>query len=408
MSSLIACFKLIRWIDILATGSSIVSVLITVPISLAATTEYSSSSSIRKYLGSPTIESSLSPPWLIAGANHFNPDLKLPAPSAPVTKPTPPPIPTPVPSGTPSDGTAQSTNNPSANSATSANSKPFAVLEELKPNINSTWNNSGQVNRTIEQTAIFLLNNGDKLNFTTGYNSYEQPGSPSANNIPLQVEWETKDGLLKIQPGIGLNFLNGSINPNFSLKANYPVAKGLTVSADISQGPYTFNAQTIGNQISALRYGPSIYWAIDSNTTLFSSLKLGNYSDGNAEVQSFSRIEHKLGDFSVAGNLFTWGYKNPTDRGYFAPSDFIVYTAEVAWEGTLTNFLKCRVVIPFGGQSTNGLSSDAGGYQTKCTAKLSSNIEADLGYSFSNVRNQLTGLSTANTQSISTQFRIKF
>jgi hypothetical protein len=136
---------------------------------------------------------------------------------------------------------------------------------------------------------------------------------------------------------------------------------------------------------------------------------LGNYSDGNAETQSFTRLERKFGEFSLAANLFTWGYKNPTDNGYFAPSDFIVYTGEIAWEGdVIANALKCRVAVPLGGQKVNGTTSDAGGYQTKCTIKISPNFEADVGYVFSNVKNQATGLNTANSQSLGTQVRIKF
>ena len=120
-------------------------------------------------------------------------------------------------------------------------------------------------------------------------------------------------------------------------------------------------------------------------------------------------VERKFGEFSLAGNLFTWSYKNPTDKGYFAPADFLVYTAEATWEGdVIANVLKCRISVPIGEQRVNGGTSDAGGYQTKCTAKLSPSIEADLGYSFSNVKNQATGLSTANSQSLGTQLRIKF
>ncbi len=183
----------------------------------------------------------------------------------------------------------------------------------------------------------------------------------------------------------------------------------MTLSAGIQQEAYQFNAKTIENRISALRYGPSLFWSIDSNTSLFSSIQFGNYSDGNKEVQSFTRIEHKIGSFSVAGNLFTWNYQNPTDNGYFAPPDFLVYTAELGWEGdVIPNALRCKLSLPFGEQRANGVYADAGGYQGKCTVKIQPNIEADLGYGFSNVKNQSTGLSTSNSQTVGVQFRIKF
>jgi hypothetical protein len=340
-------------------------------------------------------------PQLIAAADNFNPDLKLlpPQENIPIPPPPLPPIQT-APAAETNSGVVAKPNPAST---------PFAVLEGLQPNIQIDRNNSGQVNQTIESTAILRLNNGDRLLFTTGNNTYEQPGVKTVTNIPLGIDWETKINALKVRPGIGVDLFSGSTTPNFNLKVDYPVTTGLTVSGDIQQGAYKFNAKTIGNQISALRYGPSVFWQIDKETSFFSSLHLGNYSDNNQEQQSYSRIERKLGEFSVAGNLFTWNYQNPTDKGYFAPPDFLVYTGEVAWEGSvIRDVLNCRLSASLGGQHVNARNSDAGGYQTKCTAKISPNLEADLGYSFSNVKSHDTGNSPANSQSILSQIRWKF
>ena len=410
--------------DLLTVGGTIGCYLAIAPTSLAATTiDRIDLIAVTNSHRASTLDRSER--VLIAGANNFNPELTLR--SAPPQLPPQLPYPSSPPLANPTVETAQK---PDTSAPTTApivvsegqnvdaskkpaaltpNATPLVVLEGLQPDIRNDWNNSGQVNRTIEQTAIFRLNNGDRATVKTGYDTYEQPGSKTATNIPVQVGWETKINSLKVQPTVGVDFLDVSTTPNFSLKVDYPLTTGLTVSADIQQGAYKFNAKTIENQISALRYGPSIFWTIDPNTTLFSSLHFGNYSDGNAETQSFTRLERKFGEFSLAANLFTWGYQNPTDKGYFAPADFIVYTGEVAWEGdVIANLLKCRLSAPLGGQRVNGSTSDAGGYQTKCTAKISPNIEVDLGYVFSNVKNQATGLSTANSQSLGTQVRIKF
>jgi hypothetical protein len=346
-----------------------------------------------------------STPRLIAGADNFNPDLKLPPPSEYIPIP-PPPAPrnptVPAPGNNPSSGE-------NLGAKVTTESKPFAVLEGLQPNIHNDWNNSGQVNQTIETTAILLLNNGDRLLFTTGYDTYQQPGIKTVTNIPLGINWETKINSLKIRPGVGIDVLSGSTTSNFNLKVDYPLTTGLTVSADIEQGAYKFNAKTIENNISALRYGSAIFWQIDKDTSLFSSLHLGSYSDNNQEQQTFSRIERKFGEFSVAGNLFTWNYQNPTDKGYFAPPDFLVYTGEFAWEGSvIRDVLNCRLSASLGRQNVNAANSDAGGYQTKCTAKISPNFEVDLGYSFSNVKSTVPITSNANSQSILGQVRIKF
>jgi hypothetical protein len=291
------------WQQILTAGSIFAYLLLKTATSSATTAP--------KHIRSDKISLSLQPigltPQLIAGADNFNPDLKLSPSKEFIPLAIPPDRVAPFPGANSSSVESKITK--SANIGA-----PFAVLEGIQPNIHNDWNNSGQVNRTIESTAIFRLNNGDRLLFTTGYDTYEQPGTRTVTNIPLGIDWETKINSLKVRPGVGVDLSSGSTTPSFNLKVDYPVTTGLTVSADLQQGAYKFNAKTIENQISALRYGPSVFWQIDKDTSLFSSLHLGNYSDSNQEQQSFSRIERKFGEFSVAGNLFTWNYKNSTDN----------------------------------------------------------------------------------------------
>lgn len=397
--------RFLTWQQILAAGSVFTYFLLKTTDS-PATTKYSTESFSNISVGQVSLPQGMrSRQQLIAGAENFNPDLKLPPrrdyipiPPTPTTAPT----------------TAPTT--PGGNSSTTSTDKspsnagaPFILLEELQPNIRNNWNNAGQVIRTIEETATFRLNNGDRLFFTTGYNTYEQSGSKTVTNIPLHLDWETKVNSLKLRQGIGVDLLGGSTTANFNLKVDYPVTTGLTLSADLEQGAYKFNAKTIENQISAFRYGPSIFWQVDKDTSLFSSLKLGSYSDNNQEQQSFSRIERKIGAFSIAGNLFTWNYQNPTDKGYFTPPDFLVYSGELGWGGdVIQDVLHCQLSASLGQQHVNSQNSDAGSYQTKCTAKISPNIEADFGYSFSNVKNTVPIVSNANSQSITTQIRLKF
>ncbi len=139
-------------------------------------------------------------------------------------------------------------------------------------------------------------------------------------------------------------------------------------------------------------------------------MRLGNYNDGNSEVQSFSRLERKIGQFFVAANLFTWNYGDDFERksGYFSPQDFLVYNAEAGWEGDVSKFLRCRLAANLGRQRLKGEFDNANTYQARCTVKLSPNIETDLGYNFSNVRNLDTGASAYNGNSITGQLRVKF
>ena len=337
--------------------------------------------------------------WMLGGAKlqaapeNFNPGLRLP-----------PPLPSEL--------------NPPSVSKEPV--KPVAVLENLQTDFRDDSDNFGQRNRVIEPTAQFRLRNGDKIRFKTGFDSFDQRRFKSVTNIPLQIGWEGKLDPVTVQAAVGVDLFNRlPTAPDFNVQIDLPIAlkttpsgnlrSGVVVSGVLEQGPYKFNAQTLENRITDWRLGPNVYWQIDRNTSLFSSFRLGNYSDGNYEQQSFSRLEHKFGQFSVAANVFTWAYKRDFEhkKGYFSPPDFLDYNGEVAWEGDIFKFLSCRLAADVGRQRLRGQFSQGNVYQTRCTTKLSPNVEADFGYAFSNVRNR-TGGSAYNNNSFTGQLRLSF
>ena len=141
---------------------------------------------------------------------------------------------------------------------------------------------------------------------------------------------------------------------------------------------------------------------------MFSLFRFGNYNDGNSEQQSFSRLERKFGQFSIAANLFNWSYQHDYEKrsGSFSPPDFLVYNAEVAWQGDIFKFLRCRISGNLGKQRLLGKVDNANNYQALCTVKMSPKIEADIGYSYSNVKNRdEPGGSIYNNRSITGQLR---
>ncbi|MEH2258280.1 hypothetical protein [Nostoc sp.] len=338
-------------------------------------------------------------PILLAAPENFNPDLRLPSslPEPPQQNSSPPTTPT----------------------------KPKtldAVLESIYTDYHYETDNFGQTNFFLEPTVQFRLRNGNKIFFKTGFNFFEQRGVESITNFPLQVGWQGKIGQVTLQTAAGVDVFNRLPTAiNLNVKVEAPISpprvsslgrllSAVVLSGNLEQGPYKSNVRTLDNQITAWRFGPDLYWQIDRDTSLFSSLRLGSYNDGNSDVQSFSRLERKFGQFSLATNLFTWSYDRDLERtsGYFSPPDFLVYNGEVAWEGDITNFLRCRLAANLGRQRLKGEFDNANTYQTRCTVKLSPNIEADLGYSFSNVRNQETGGSTYGSNALTGQLRVKF
>jgi len=340
-------------------------------------------------------------PFLIAAPENFNPDLR-------VLPPPPPPPPKPPKNSSPATSTKPVT--------------PIAVLESINTDFRNDRDNYGLENLFIEPTAQFRLHNGNKITFKTGFDYFKQRGVKSITNIPLQIGWVGKVDHLTLQTAVGIDlFDRQSAGINLNAKVEAPVLppkvspsgkllSGVTLSANLEQGPYKSNARTLNNQITAWRFGPDLYWQIDRNSSLFSLLRLGNYNDGNSEVQSFSRLERKFGQFSLAANLFTWSYDRDLERksGYFSPPDFLVYNGELGWEGDIFKFLRCRLSANLGQQRLKGKFDDANGYQTRCTVKLSPNLEGDIGYTFSNVRSHETGGSGYGGNSLAGQLRIKF
>ena len=341
-------------------------------------------------------------PFLIAAPENFNPTLRILPP------PPPPPPKPPKNSNPPRTSTEPVT--------------PHAVLESIHTNFRYDTDNYGLENLFIEPTAQFRLRNGNKITFKTGFDYFKQRGVQSITNIPLQFGWVGKVDRVTLQTAAGVDFfdrLPTAINLNAKVEAPILPPKvspagqllsGLTLSANLEQGPYKSNARTLDHQITAWRFGPDLYWQIDRDTSLFSSLRLGNYNDGNSEMQSFSRLERKLGQFSLAANVFTWNYDRDLERksGYFSPPDFLVYNAELGWEGNVFKFLRCRLSANLGEQRLKGKFDNANGYQTRCTVKLSPNLEADLGYTFTNVRSHETGGSGYGGNSLAGQLRMKF
>ncbi|MCC5656595.1 hypothetical protein LC608_06295 [Nostoc sp. XA010] len=337
-------------------------------------------------------------PILMAAPENFNPDLQLP----PALREPP--------------------QNSSPPTTSTEPRKLDAVLESIYTDYRYDTDNFDQTNLFFEPRIQFQLNNGNKIFIKTGFNFFEQRGVESVTNFPLQVGWQGKIGETTLQTAAGVDVFNRLPTViNLNAKVEVPISRprvsssgqllsAVVLSGNLEQGPYKSNARTLDNQITAWRFGPDLYWQIDRNTSLFSSLRLGSYNDGNAEVQSFSKLERKFGQFSLAANLFNWSFDRNLERtsGYFSPPDFLVYNAEVAWEGDISNFLRCRLAANLGQQRLQGEFDNAHTYQTRCTVKLSPNIETDLGYSFSNVRNQETGGSAYGGNSLTGQLRVKF
>jgi hypothetical protein len=328
-----------------------------------------------------------------AGPENFNPDLRippsplLPSPPSPLPQKTAPPV-------------------------FDLEPAPFISFKTMQVDFRNDRDNFGQHNRLIEPTLQFRLGEEEDLfQIKTGFNVFEKRNIETVTNIPLQIGWQTQLDEKKLQVAIGVDLFNRLPTAlNLSAQIAIPVSKKLTLFGVLEKGPYKANAQALENQITAWRFGPNLYWQISRNTSFFSSFRYGIYNDSNRERQSFSRLEHKIGQFSVAANLFTWNFQNDVqnEKGYFSPPNFLVFNGELAWEGDIFKFLRCRLIANLGRQRLKASVTQGYTYQARCTVQVSPQLEADLGYSFTNVLNLDTGGSAYNNQSVIGQLRYKF
>ena len=303
-----------------------------------------------------------------------------------------------------------STTNPSSSKLT---------VDNLTVDFQQYSDNFGQTNQLIEESIAFNLYNQSFV-LKTGINSFKQSEIETVGNIPLYLAWETKLKNIDLTLTSGMDFFNRlSARPTLSLQASSPLFSNVTadgklkslfvLSGQAQYRAYKFNAKTLENEINFWRFTPSIYWQIRPNFTFFSLGQYGTFSDSNQEFQSFSRLEKKLSSFYLAANLFTWSFEQDLDdrSGYFSPLDFLVYNAEIGWQGKMFNeFLNCQLAAAFGEQRLDSETDSAWTYKASCGAQLLSNVKLDLGYTYSNVRDRRTGNSNYNNQSFTGQLQI--
>ena len=192
-----------------------------------------------------------------------------------------------------------------------------------------------------------------------------------------------------------------------------PVSSTTTVAMSVEQGPYTFNAQTLDNQISRWQYGPELYWQITPETSLFSQLSFNNHSDGNQALQSFSRLERTIGEAATANiSIATASYDQDVieTSGYFSPSDFLVIAAELSWQESIGNNVSCGLSGSIGQQRLNGEWAVAYQNQATCSVQFSPVAQLDIGYRISNTSNgqSLFSDNAYSNQSIFGGVRIEF
>jgi tetratricopeptide (TPR) repeat protein len=262
----------------------------------------------------------------------------------------------------------------------------------------------------INQSAKLRLGDTDTLqSVQVGYGKFTEPGRKPLQTTPIRVgiegtnyptRWQLKAGVdifdrLAAQPVV-----EGQITTQFS-----PTVR---VGATGNYQVYQENVTTLENGIKVLRIQPHLHWQIDPSRSLYAQYGTGFYSDGNRDGQLWVGLKQQLGDFYVEGSILNWEYAKDPNNGYFAPSDYFLYSGELGWQGKVAELATCQLAVSIGRQSYSGESRSASGYKGGCKLELSPTTTIDSQYRYSS-NAVLTGATgNANEQSFQISLKTNF
>ncbi len=330
-----------------------------------------------------------SAPILLAGPQDLNPSLSRPPVSLPSVPTHSPAIQDNVPNNEPSNPPLAA---PPVSDLENQNQLPLIQWTDLEIGFDSESEGSGpdaQSRWSILPEVRGQLANGNAVGISAGFSRFDQANVETVEHSPITFSWQGNLDPIDLEISGGVDLFNRlPIDTHFSARTAIPIGQKARLSMSVEQAPYAFNATTLENNISAWHYGPDVFWQITPNTSLFSEVRLGNYSDGNWAQQSFSRLERQVGDgASVALNFFNQSFQQNLEAssGYFSPQDFLVATAEMSWQENLAESLSCGLLGSIGQQRLAGEWALAYSAQALCRVDITPSIQLDLGYQLSNV-----------------------
>jgi hypothetical protein len=268
------------------------------------------------------------------------------------------------------------------------------VLENVQIDSSYLYNSFFYNTFKIEPSFRFRLPNGNKITFRTGYNflsqdPFRQPNLRPLNIIltPLQLGWEGQVGMFTLKADAKVNIYD-KLPTTLSIltSATVPIFPNVFLTGKYEQVALESTPSSLEQGITARNYGPTLFWQIDPDMTFFSTYTITNYNDGNRGQQTYSKLERKFGQFSLSGNVVTWGSDRFADA-YFSAPDFLIYTAGFGWEGDITSYLNLTLQAYLGGQRFNGDGSSASYYVARLTSKISENVDAFFEYTYGDLKN---------------------
>ena len=295
------------------------------------------------------------------------------------------------------------------------NEQAIAISQEIHSIQSDTEvairNRSSNQNRfAINQTIKFRLVDSDILqSLQLGYGKFTQPDRQLIQTTPIRIGIEGTSYPTRWQLLAGADIFDRlSTQPFIEGQVTTQISPTFQVGATANYQLYKENIATLENGIKILRIQPYIYWQFTPSTSVYAQYGTGFYSDGNSDSQLWTRLRQKIDDFYVEASIFSWSFVKDLNNGYFAPSDYLLYGAELGWQGEISKSTTCNFGVSFGRQSYSSESRLANGYKGVCNLKLSNTTTINAQYLYTN-NSLFTGtISNDNEQRFQVNLKTKF
>jgi len=271
---------------------------------------------------------------------------------------------------------------------------------------------------SLEPSVTFRLANGNKLSLKAGViNLRDQAFFRDVNIYPIRLGWEGNVDKFALKAGTTF-YTYDRLRSDLGFDAGFNVAllPNLFFGGTIERTPMKYAPSTleIPGITNYTAYGPSLFWAIDPDTSLFGFISFININDGNAGSISLTKLKRNLGQFFIAANVVTTSYAKDSAPFIFTPQDFFIYNGEVGWQGDLAQGINFKAQVNLGEQRLKGEWTNAFYYEMQLTAKISEAIDAFINYNFGKFDQttyfrQAAGTSDLYSRSLITaQIRLRF
>jgi hypothetical protein len=264
--------------------------------------------------------------------------------------------------------------------------KPDIVIDAVQLDSSYQADNFNLKIFSLEPSVTFRLANGNKLSLKAGIiNLRDQAFFRDVNIYPVRLGWEGNVEQFALKAGTTF-YTYDRLRPDIGFDAGFNVALlpnlffgGTVERTPMKYAPSTLEVPGITNYTA---YGPSLFWAIDRDTSLFGFISFINVNDGNAGSISLTKLKRNLGQFFVAANVVTTSYAKDSAPFIFTPQDFFIYNGEIGWQGDLATGVNFKAQVNLGEQRLRGEWTNAFYYEMQLTAKISEAIDAFVNYNF--------------------------